>query len=149
MNLFNPDAVLKAVRPIVEKVPGIVSTRVKATGVGGGSEKRPFSAYNSRYAGQRRAKGLQTGHKDFTVSNTMWGSYQIVKEATGDSSVSFDLGTTDGKGSNGQYLSDIHSREDFRRVSVTQPACIDQIYGVGFDSYLKGIDRLVEYLRHS
>lgn len=44
------------------------------------------------------------------------------------------------------HLSDIHNREDFRKVSVTAPACIGQIYGLGKDSYLEGIRSLVQYL---
>ncbi len=42
------------------------------------------------------------------------------------------------------HLSDIHSREDFRRISVTAPACIKQISGQGFAGYSAAIDRLLE-----
>ena len=41
------------------------------------------------------------------------------------------------------HISDIHSREPFRRVSVIQPACVGQIAGLGMDSYLVGLERLV------
>ncbi len=44
------------------------------------------------------------------------------------------------------HLSDIHSREDFRKVSVTAPACIGQISGLGKDSYTEGIRSLVQHL---
>lgn len=37
------------------------------------------------------------------------------------------------------HLSDIHAREDFRKISVIQPACIGQISGKGFDSYIEAV----------
>ena len=42
------------------------------------------------------------------------------------------------------HLSDITKREAFRRISVTADVCVAQISGLGLDSYLRGIDRLVE-----
>ena len=42
------------------------------------------------------------------------------------------------------HISDIHSREEFRRVSVTAPACIAQISGKGFDGYVEAIKMLAE-----
>ena len=44
------------------------------------------------------------------------------------------------------HLSDIHSREEFRKVSVTAPACITQISGKGKMSYLEGIVTLIQQL---
>ncbi len=44
------------------------------------------------------------------------------------------------------HLSDIHSREDFRRISVISDVCIKQISGYGKDSYKMGIDLLCEIL---
>lgn len=38
------------------------------------------------------------------------------------------------------HISDIMNREEFRRVSVTSPACDKQIYGKGLDGYLMAID---------
>ena len=38
------------------------------------------------------------------------------------------------------HISDISSREEFRKVSVTAPACDKQIYGHGLDGYLEAID---------
>lgn len=46
------------------------------------------------------------------------------------------------------HISDIHAREPFRRVSVIQPACVGQVAGLGMDSYLVGLERLVrEHVR--
>ena len=44
------------------------------------------------------------------------------------------------------HLSDIQSREDFRKISVTAPACVSQIAGLGKNSYIEGIRYLVKYL---
>ena len=43
------------------------------------------------------------------------------------------------------HLSDTHSREDFRRVSVTAPACIGQIAGHGETGYGMALDVLERY----
>ena len=42
------------------------------------------------------------------------------------------------------HISDITSREEFRKISVTRPACDDQIYGRGLEGYLLAIDRVIE-----
>ncbi len=38
------------------------------------------------------------------------------------------------------HISDITAREEFRKISVTAPACDRQIYGHGLDGYLMAID---------
>jgi 3-dehydroquinate dehydratase II len=45
------------------------------------------------------------------------------------------------------HLSNINKREDFRKHSVTKEGCIDQITGLGFDSYLRGLDALIIHLK--
>lgn len=42
------------------------------------------------------------------------------------------------------HISDIHTREEFRRTSVTAPACKAMISGKGFDSYIEGLEMLVK-----
>ena len=45
------------------------------------------------------------------------------------------------------HLSDISSREDFRKVSVIAPVCIAQIKGKGFAGYEEAILLLKEYVQ--
>ena len=41
------------------------------------------------------------------------------------------------------HISNIMEREDFRKVSVTAPACDRQIYGQGLEGYLTAIDHIL------
>ncbi len=41
------------------------------------------------------------------------------------------------------HISDITKREEFRKISVTAPACDKQIYGQGLDGYLQAIDFVI------
>jgi 3-dehydroquinate dehydratase type II len=41
------------------------------------------------------------------------------------------------------HISDINAREEFRKISVTAPACIAQIAGRGFQGYIDAIDILL------
>ena len=42
------------------------------------------------------------------------------------------------------HLSDIKKREPFRATSVTADVCIEQISGLGIDSYLQALQRLAD-----
>lgn len=42
------------------------------------------------------------------------------------------------------HLSDIHHREDFRKISVIAPVCLKQISGLGLKSYVEGLKILRE-----
>ncbi|MBQ8886600.1 MAG: type II 3-dehydroquinate dehydratase [Candidatus Gastranaerophilales bacterium] len=44
------------------------------------------------------------------------------------------------------HLSNIHTREDFRKISLTAPACIGQITGFGANSYKLGLIAIKDYL---
>lgn len=41
------------------------------------------------------------------------------------------------------HISNIMEREEFRKVSVTAPACDNQIYGEGLQGYLMAIDHIL------
>jgi 3-dehydroquinate dehydratase-2 len=42
------------------------------------------------------------------------------------------------------HISNIQEREDFRKTSVTAPACDKQIYGHGLNGYLEAMDFVME-----
>jgi len=44
------------------------------------------------------------------------------------------------------HLSDIHKREPFRHISLLTGVCIDQVSGLGIESYIKGMAKLAMYL---
>lgn len=43
------------------------------------------------------------------------------------------------------HISDINSRDEFRKISVTAPACNKQIVGHGFQGYLEAMEYLLTY----
>ncbi len=45
------------------------------------------------------------------------------------------------------HISNIHTREEFRRISLTAPACVGQITGFGSGSYKLGLIAIVDYLK--
>lgn len=44
------------------------------------------------------------------------------------------------------HISDIHAREEWRRTSVIQPACLTQINGRGVEGYRDGLEILAGHL---
>lgn len=47
------------------------------------------------------------------------------------------------------HISNIHSREGFRRQSVIAPACVGQISGFGFYSYILAIHAILDYRKNT
>ncbi len=45
------------------------------------------------------------------------------------------------------HISNIHTREEFRKTSLTAPACIGQITGFGANSYKLGLIAIYDYLK--
>ena len=78
----------------------------------------------------------RTGVKIPVVLNP--GAYTHYSYAIRDALASVDIPKVE------IHISDITAREAFRKISVTRPACDDQIYGKGLEGYLIAIDRVAE-----
>ena len=47
------------------------------------------------------------------------------------------------------HLSDVESREAFRRISYVTPVCVVRVTGLGFDSYSEAMRRLAAHLANN
>lgn len=45
------------------------------------------------------------------------------------------------------HISDVDSREKFRSISVTAPACIEKIAGKGIDGYVEALQHIANYIK--
>ena len=80
------------------------------------------------------------GQSDGIIINP--GAYSHTSYAIRDAITSVGIPTME------VHLSDIHNREEFRRVSVISPVCVGQISGLGKKSYLEGLKKLLKSMRN-
>jgi len=76
------------------------------------------------------------GKSDGIIINP--GAYSHTSYAIRDAITSVGIPTME------VHLSDIHNREEFRKVSVISPVCVGQISGLGKKSYLEGLKKLLK-----
>ena len=67
------------------------------------------------------------------------GAFAHYSYAIRDAIASVDIPTVE------VHLSDTNNREDFRKISVLKSVCIDSVIGLGKNSYLKGLEILLNY----
>lgn len=98
-----------------------------------------------------RLRILQSNHEgaliDFLHAQRRWAQGILINPGalTHYSYALRDAIASLGKPAVEAHLSDIAKREEFRRISVIAPVCIDQISGLGLKSYLLGLQRLLEF----
>ncbi len=47
------------------------------------------------------------------------------------------------------HISNVHAREEFRKTSLVAPACVGQVAGFGWYSYILAIDGLIRHVQHN
>lgn len=106
------------------------------------AEKNKISVtfYQSNIEGElvnkiQEAKGLYDG----IVMNP--AAYTHTSVAIRDALLAVEIPTVE------IHLSNIHKREEFRKNSLTAPACIGQITGFGENSYKLGLIAIIDYLK--
>ena len=69
------------------------------------------------------------------------GAYTHYSYAIRDALASYDIPRIE------VHISDINTREEFRKISVTAEVCNEQIKGLGLEGYLVAVDHMIEYIR--
>ncbi len=85
------------------------------------------------------ARPLANGGIDAIVLNA--GAYTHYSYAIRDAIEAISLPVVE------VHMSNIHEREEFRRVSVIKDVCIEQISGFGADSYILGLEAAVNAVK--
>lgn len=132
--------------------PNINLLGIREPGIYGESTYTDLENYIENYAEQKNIEAviLQSngegeiidfihhalGNYDAIVINP--GAYTHYSYAIYDALLSVGLPTVE------VHISNIHKRDEFRRISVTAPACIGQICGLGFRGYTLAMNYLIE-----
>lgn len=132
--------------------PNINLLGIREPGIYGESTYTDLENYIENYAKQKNIEAviLQSngegeiidfihhalGNYDAIVINP--GAYTHYSYAIYDALLSVGLPTIE------VHISNIHKRDEFRRISVTAPACIGQICGLGFRGYTLAMNYLIE-----
>lgn len=132
--------------------PNINLLGVREPGIYGESTYADLESYIENYAEQKNVESvvLQSngegeiidfihhalGNYDALVINP--GAYTHYSYAIYDALLSVGLPTIE------VHISNIHKRDEFRHKSVTAPACIGQICGLGFRGYILAMNYLIE-----
>lgn len=132
--------------------PNINMLGVREPGVYGEKNYADLEAYIETYAEEKGAEAIvlqsnsegeiidfihhAMGSCDAIVINP--GAYTHYSYAIYDALLAVGLPAVE------VHISNIHKRDTFRHKSVTAPACIGQICGLGFRGYTLAIDYLLE-----
>ena len=99
-----------------------------------------FSFFQSNYEGAIiDTLHESNGNYDGIVMNA--GAYTHYSYAIADAIDCIDVPVAE------VHLSNIHEREDFRKISVIAPNCIGQIAGLCKDSYIEGVKLIIERVK--
>lgn len=93
--------------------------------------------FQSNYEG-RIVDVIHSAYKNADAIIINPGAFTHYSYAIRDAIASVDVDTYE------VHLSDIHSREEFRKTSVIQPVCTAQIYGKGVNGYFEAIDMIAD-----
>ncbi|MCL4132312.1 UNVERIFIED_CONTAM: hypothetical protein GTU68_012686 [Idotea baltica] len=106
---------------------------------------------NHQVTQNHELKFYQSNHEgeliDYLQGNRKWadgvvlnaGAYTHYSYALADGITACQIPTVE------VHISDIHKREEFRKISVIQASCIKQITGLGKQGYIDAVEFLVSY----
>ena len=100
------------------------------------SEKVAISCFQSNSEG-KIIDYIQLAGEEFNGIVINPGAYAHYSYAIMDALADVDIPVVE------VHISDVHSREDFRRVLITSQSCDKVIAGKGFSGYIEAIDYLI------
>jgi 3-dehydroquinate dehydratase-2 len=113
----------------LKDIDNLLAERAKAAGIG-------IDFFQSNHEGEL-IDTLQAarGRYDFIILNA--GAYTHYSIAIRDAIAAIEVPVIE------VHLSNIHRREEFRRVSVIAPVVMGQIAGLGIESYLAALEAVI------